>query len=359
MFNFDRAKIAGVAITLGENRRVFDDEPQWYNSDPNLLKRLKKTIGFGTRFVANEATTTLDLSLDAARRILSALALEPSDIDAVISVTQTPDYYMPGNAHLLHERLGLRKEAFALDVELGCSGFIYGLWLAFMIASSFQGRRILLVVGDTMSKVCSPLDRAEMPLFCDSAAAIVVERCENLTNSYFLLRSDGTGAKHLYQPAGAYRTRSSEATKEQKTAQDGSTRSDENFYMNGFEVFNFTLREQPPLLEELLRFSNATREQIDYFLVHQGNRYIVEMFARGAKLPPEKVPIIFPEYGNQNGASIAGVICACLADALAESKKEVVMQGFGIGLSSGACRLSLENVVALKPTIYGGNSESR
>ncbi|GHV07015.1 3-oxoacyl-ACP synthase [Campylobacterota bacterium] len=358
MFRFDHAKIAGVAITLGENRRFFDDEPHWYNSDPNLLKRLKKTIGFGTRFVANEATTTLDLGLDAAARILKALALEPHDIDAVISVTQTPDYYMPGNAHLLHEKLGLKKEAFALDVELGCSGFIYGLWLAFMTASNFQGRRILLVVGDTMSKVCSPLDRAEMPLFCDSAAAMIIERCEKPTASYFVLRSDGTGAKHLYQPAGAYRTRSSEATKEQKADKDGNVRSDENFYMNGFEVFNFTLREQPPLLEELLSFANATREEIDYFLIHQGNRYIVEMFARGAKLPPEKVPITFPDYGNQNGASIAGIICACLSEQLAEAKKEVVMQGFGIGLSYGACRLSLENVIALKPTIYGGNNES-
>ena len=350
--HFNNVTIKGMSITLGENKRVIDDDPFYYNNDDAFLARLKKTIGFGTRYVAAQDTTTCDLCEDAARRLLCETKISVNDIDAIIFVTQTPDYFMPGNAHVIHEKLQFPKETLALDVELGCSGFVYGLWLSYMMVSSGLNR-ILLLTGDTLSKSANPKDRTEYPLFCDAGSATIIEKTEKNAPSYFILKSDGTGVKHMLQPAGAYRLPSSEETRKEIIDKDGNTRSQENIYMNGFEIFNFTLTEQPPLLKDILEYSGKMKDEIDYFLFHQGNKYIVDTISKSAQLPKEKVPVIFSDFGNQNSAAIPGTICATLFDKI-NSSTQVIIQGFGIGLSWGACQLSLDDITILNPKIYSG-----
>ena len=349
---FTQGVLTGISITLGENEHRFDDDPSFYNNDEALCRRLKKTIGFGTRYQTNENTTTCDLCEDAARRLMREKGIVPEQINAIVSVTQTPDYYMPGNAYVLHDRLKLSKECAAVDMEMGCSGFVYGLWHSFMMVSSGL-KRVLLVAGDTLSKSANPKDRTEYPLFCDAGAAAIIEHTDTDNPTCFVMRADGTGVSKMLQPAGAYRTRSSEETRREKTDAEGNVRSDENIYMNGFEIFNFTLTEQPAALREILEKSGKTKEEIDWFVFHQGNKYIVDTLAKSAGVPKEKVPVIFPDYGNQNAASIPGTICAALSDAF-EARKQVVLQGFGIGLSWGACQTALDKPTILKPVVYGG-----
>jgi len=346
------AKIKGISIVVGENKKCIDDEPSYYNGDKTQLERLKKTIGFGTRYWTNNETTTCDLCEQASKNLLKKLAIPVRSIDAIISATQTPDYYMPGNAHVLHKKLGLSKDTIALDLELGCSGFMYGLWLSFMMLNSGL-KRILLVTGDTLSKVANKKDRTEAPLFGDAGSACIIDFDQDAKESYFILKSDGNGVDSMYQPAGAYRTQSSEETRVEKADKDGNIRTDENIYMNGFDIFNFTLTEQPKLLNEILEFSNKTKDEIDYFVLHQANVYIVETIIKKAKIEMEKAPSnVFSKYGNQNSASIPGAICEALSDCFANTKKQVVLQGFGIGLSWGACKLEFDNVVCLKPDVY-------
>lgn len=350
-FFFKYARIKGMSVTLGEERHSFDEEPLYWNNNETLCKRLKKTIGFGIRYWAKPETTTADLCFDAASRLLKATDVKPENVDAIISVTQTPDYLMPGNAHVLHERLGLPKSCAALDIELGCTGFLFALQNAYMMIEC-GAKRVLIVAGDTLSKTINTKDRTEAPLFCDIGSACVVEREERETYSYFSLRSDGTGVQKMLQPAGGYRIPSTEETRKEKADKEGNIRSDENFYMNGLEVFNFTLSEQPPLLRDILEQSRKTKEEIDYYIFHQGNSYIVENLAKNLKRPSEKVPVIFPDYGNQSCASIPGTICAALSDKLSE-KKQMIFQAFGIGLSWGACQLELANLTVLPPVVYG------
>lgn len=346
------AKIKGISIVVGEDTKCIDDEPLYYNNDKTQLERLKNTIGFDTRYWVNDETTTCDLCEQASKKLLKELAIPVESIDAIISATQTPDYYMPGNAHILHKKLGLNKDTIALDLELGCSGFIYGLWLSFMMLNSGL-KRVLLVTGDTLSKVANKKDRTEAPLFGDAGSAAIIDFDENAKESYFILRSDGNGVESMYQPAGAYRTPSCEETRAEKSDKEGNIRSAENIYMNGFDIFNFTLTEQPKLLEEILEFSNKTKDEIDYFVLHQANVYIVETIIKKAKIEMEKAPSnIFSKYGNQNAASIPCAICESLSDILVNAKKRIVLQGFGIGLSWGACQLEFDNVVCLKPEIY-------
>lgn len=348
-------KIAGVSVILGENKRIFAQEPEYYNNDEKQLAKLKKMIGFDTRYWANNETTTADLCQAAAKKLMDKMDIDISEIDAIISVTQTPDYYMPGNAHVIHRNLGFKKETLAMDLEFGCSGYIYGLWTAGMMINSGL-KRILLLAGDTLSKVANKKDRTEAPLFGDTGSATIIEFDEKAKESYFILKSNGTGINSMLQPAGAYRVPSSEETRKEVADTEGNIRSQENIYMNGFEIFNFTLTEQPKLLNEILEFANKTKEEIDYFVLHQANVYIVETILKKAGIPFEKAPSkIFEKYGNQNSASIPSAICSDLTNCFAEKNKQALLQGYGIGLSWGACITNLNNTICIEPETYGGS----
>ena len=211
---FKNVSIKGVSIVLGEEKKVFANEPEYYNNDEEQLAKLKKMIGFDTRYWSKSETTTADLCRQAAKNLLEKLNIDKNTVDAIISVTQTPDYYMPGNAHVVHRDLGFPKETAAFDMEFGCSGYVYGLWTAFMMINSGL-KRVLLLTGDTLSKSANKKDRTEAPLFGDSGSATVIEYDENAGDSYFMLKSDGNGIESMLQPAGAYRTPSTDETRKE------------------------------------------------------------------------------------------------------------------------------------------------
>lgn len=348
---FNCARIMGCSLVTGEEERYIDNEPYYYNHDPSLLQRLKKTIGIDRRHTALPSTTTADLCRHAALRLLDALKIDASSIEAVISVTQTPDYAMPGNAHLLHRQLALPSSSLALDVTLGCSGYVYGLWLSAMMIKGGL-RRVLLVAGDTLSKAVNAKDRTLAPLFGDAGSATIIELSDDVSDMYFALHSDGSGVEKMYIPAGAYRSPSTEKTRQENFIEEGCARSQEDLFMDGFGIFEFTMSEQPRLLREILAYSGASSDAIDYFIFHQANRYIVDTIVRAASIPREKAPAIFNRYGNQNSASIPGVLCAALADDIAGKRMEAVLQGYGAGLSWGACKTELKNLICLKPIPY-------
>lgn len=346
------ARMVGCSVTMGEHSQRIDDVPEYYNNDPALLARLKKTIGFEERRIAAPTTTTADLCEHAALLLFDRLHIDPSSIDAVISVTQTPDYIMPGNAHVLHARLGLPETAATLDVVSGCSGYVHGLWLAAMMASSGL-KRILLAAGDTLSRLTNPKDRTLAPLFGDAGSVTFVERNDNAPPMHFILRADGSKLEKLFVEAGAARHPSCDATRREGVNGDGSIRSRENLYMDGFAVFEFTMGKQPALLRDILAYAGTDIEHTDFFILHQANRYIVETIIKKAKIPPEKAPTNgFSLYGNQNSASIPGVLCGILGERLARKKVRAILQGYGAGLSWGACHTVLDNVLCIPPMVY-------
>ncbi len=348
---FETAKITGLAVSVGENEIFMKDEPEYYGGDPGHFKKLQEMIGFDRRFWANPETTTTDLCLHSARHLLRAMEVESESIEAVISVTQTPDYHMPGNAHLLHHSLGLPTSSIALDVELGCSGYVYGLWLAHMMIQSGLNR-VLLAAGDTFSRAVNHKDRSEAPLFGDAGCVTLIERARDKSPAYFILYSDGGGLEQMYQPAGAYRRPSSPETRLETEYPDGSIRCPEDVFMDGFGIFNFTMTEQPPLLEEILDYAGRSVEEVDYFVLHQANTYIVDTIIKNFDISPDKAPNkTFRDFGNQISASIAGAVCHELAGKL-NGRRKMVMQGFGIGLSWGACLVETDTPLVLSPQVY-------
>jgi 3-oxoacyl-[acyl-carrier-protein] synthase III len=343
--HFTRSCIQGIITAVPELRKSIDDEVDLYGGNVEQVERIKKTIGLHERRVVEGGVTAGDLCEKAARRLLEETGTAPDGLDAVILVTQTPDYFQPATACVLHGRLGLKTDCAAFDVNLGCSGYVYALWLAGMMIEAGGCERVLVLAGDTISRCVNPRDRALAPLFGDAGSATLVVRSEKEVESWFSLKTDGTGFEHLIVPAGAFRNPSTEETRREEADADGNIRSAEQLRMNGAEVFNFSIKVEPPAIREILEFSGKSVEEVDYLVFHQANKYIISNIARRLKVPLEKTPCATVErYGNQSCASIPGTICDCLAEPLREGRMNLVLSGFGVGLSWASCFLTLERL---------------
>lgn len=335
---FRHARIAGVATCTGPVVRTLDDDAGLFGDNPVLLERMRTAVGIHSRHLAPPGVTTLDLCENAARRLLADSAVSPDSVDAILCVTQTPDHWQPCNANLLHGRLGLPKSALAFDVNQGCSGWVYGLYLAYCMIEAGGCGRVLLLAGDTVTQTIHPRDRAVVPLFGDAGSATLIERTETPTPSWFALHSDGKGHEAIKIPAGGHRLPRSAATAEARVDAEGSMRAADNLFMNGLEVFNFTLREEPKAVKELLAYAGRTTEQIDYFVFHQANRFILSNLAKRIQVPPAKVPWQTAErFGNQSSASVPAALCDALGTQLRERSLQVLCSGFGVGLSWASC----------------------
>lgn len=352
---FESIRISGIHVCAGPELRKLDDLAELCDNDPALLQRLRKMTGIEQRRVAPVGVTTLDMGEAAANSLLQELDIAVESIDAILFVTQTADHWQPCNANLLHGRLGCRKSAAAMDINQGCSGWVYGLYTACCMISAGGCQRILLLAGDTVSQSIHPQDRAVLPLFGDACAASIVEASDAAGCSWFSLHSDGKGHQAISIPAGGYRRPLDASTSVSETDADGNVRTPANLHMNGLEVFNFTLREEPLAINELLEYSGQSIEKVDYFVFHQASRFILDNLCRKLKLPVEKVAgDTLTYYGNQSSASVPAGICEVLKKASSgrESTARLLCSGFGVGLSWASCLLDLAVDLPVKTFTY-------
>lgn len=331
---FNQARISGIVTCVPPEERSIDDELELFGGNARQIARLKKTIGLDKRRVVAPGTTAADLCHSAALDLLEKCELEPEAIDAIVCVTQTPDYAQPCNAAVLHGRLGMGESCAALDVNLGCSGYVYGLWMAHMMIASGGCRRVLLLAGDTISRITNPRDRAVAPLFGDGGSATLVEASEEKSSSWFSLQTDGSGFENLIVPAGGFRCPSGPDTRVEEEDEDGNIRCAENLCMDGAGVFNFSIRAEPVSVRDIVAYAGLDLESIDHFVFHQANRYILGNISKRLGLDPAKVPMKTVErYGNQSSASIPAAICEELSAELTSNDRRLLLSGFGVGLS--------------------------
>jgi 3-oxoacyl-[acyl-carrier-protein] synthase-3 len=353
--NFESIRIAGIHVCAGPEVRKLEDLAKLCDNDPAQLQRLRKMTGIEQRRVAPVGVTTLDMGETAAKALLGELGLTAESIDAILFVTQSPDHWQPCNANLLHGRLGCRKSTAAMDINQGCSGWVYGLYLANCMIQAGGCQRVLLLAGDTVSQSIHPQDRAVLPLFGDACAATVVEPSDSAGNSWFSLHSDGSGHKAISIPAGGYRRPLDVSTAVPETDADGNVRTPANLHMNGLEVFNFTLREEPVAINELLEYSGQSVEDVDYFVFHQASRFILDNLTRKLKLPAAKVAgDTLTLYGNQSSASVPAGICEVLEKAKSANvgTARLLCSGFGVGLSWASCLLDVPVEMPVKMYPY-------
>lgn len=341
VFALPNVRLLGVATAVPARRAPIEPSQM---VGPDDLNKIIAATGVKSRHVAASEVCASDLCAGAARRLMEKLGWEASSVDLILFVSQTPDFVMPATACSLHGRLGLAKSCGAFDINLGCSGYVYGLSIAGMHIHSRAARRVLLLVGDTISKVASDRDRSVAFLFGDAGSATALDFSAAETPIHFVTGSDGAGARHLQIPAGMFRTPSTEQTRAQQSRESGNLRSDEQLYMNGPEIFNFTIREVPPLVNTLLNASGWGVNDIDYVVMHQANRFMLDYLVKRMKLPADKVIMALEEYGNTSSASIPLAICNSLSARLARAPARILLVGFGVGFSWGAAAIDLKSL---------------
>lgn len=340
----NQGRVTGIVTCVPTAEKCIDDELELMGGNVGQIERIKKTIGLDRRRVVTPGTTAADLCVQAAQAVLAGARVEVEQVDGLVFVTQTPDHFQPSNAAIVHGRLGLREDCAAFDVNLGCSGFVYGLWLAHMMVEAGGCEHVLLLAGDTLSYCVHPRDRTVAPLFGDAGSATLIQRGASHP-AWFSLKTDGRGAGTIIVPAGAFREPASETTRAETTDKDGNTRTRGHLTMNGAEVFNFSIKVEPPAVQEICAFAGVGLNDVDYFVFHQANKYIIGNIARRLKIPAAKTPCeTVGRYGNQSSASIPCTLCDALAPELTSGRRLLVLSGFGVGLSWATCCLTLETL---------------
>ena len=294
------------------------------------VSKMINSVGILERRICDDNVFASDLCYMAARKLIEDNAIDPLSIDMILFMSQGADYRIPATSCILQHRLGFSKDCAALDLSLGCSGYVYALSAAMAYASMDGINRVLLLDGEAFSKIVNTEDKVNVPLYGDAGTATLVEKGD-YGKSVFVLHTDGAGENAVKIPAGMRNSLTPE-TIAVTEREEGNKRSDIQIYMDGMEVFNFALRVVPKGIKELIKTTGENLEDIDYLVFHQSNKFMTDFFIKKLKFDANKVPYCIERFGNTSSASIPLTIVSELKDQFIDSTK-VVMCGFGAGLS--------------------------
>ena len=326
---FENVEIKGISAVVPKN--IINNRNYTTIFSEKEIENTIKTTGIAERRFASDDVCSSDLCFEAAEKLLNEMDVDKKSIDLLIFLSQTPDYHQPATAPLLQNRLGLSKKCGSFDINLACSGYVYGLSTAFAYAMQKGINNVLLLVGETLSKITSKEDKATSLLFGDGGSATLIGKTAKQSLSYFSLNSDGSGSDVLKIAGGGYRNKSSKETIKLRKYDDGSVRSDEHLFMDGMEVFNFTMREIPKDIKAIIKYSEKNLNEIDYILFHQANKFMTDFFAKKLKYSIDKVPYSLQKFGNTSAVSIPLTIVSEMKDKL--QNKQIILSGYGAGLS--------------------------
>ncbi len=333
-------RIKGIAAAVPANIESNHDYDRISEAERNLLI---KTTGIATRHIAQPGITAGDLCQFAAEKLITELNWDKSEIDLVIFVSQSPDHFLPATSILLQHKLGLPKTTAAFDISLGCSGYVYGLSVISGMLSTGGFRKALLLAGDISTHAMTRDDKSTWPLFGDAGTATAIEY-DPAGKIFFNLQSDGSGANAIIIPDGGLRNPINEKTYVNEEIEKGVIRHRRNLWLNGLDVFNFSVREAPANIKALIEFAKINAEDVDHFVFHQANFLMNETIRKKLKIPAEKVPYSLKDFGNTSSASIPLTIIANLHEQ-ARLPKKWIFSGFGVGLSWASCYLETEDLV--------------
>lgn len=301
--------------------------PEWSS------EKVFEKIGIRERHIAGIEQCASDLAYEAAKKLLHQDIIKPDEVDFLLLCTQSPDYFLPTTACILQERLGLPSRVGALDFNLGCSGYVYGLCLANGLIDTGVAKNLLLVTAETYSKFIHPRDKGNLSLFGDAATASLITSNQGHRIGKFVLGTDGKGAENLIVRAGAFRNRA--PVREEQLDDFGAPISDSHLHMSGPDVFKFTLERVPKLVLDVLEKEDLRMEDIDMFVMHQANAYMLEQLRRSLRIPREKYLIKMDNWGNTVSSSIPIALQIAEQEGSIKPGFRVLIAGFGVGYSWG------------------------
>lgn len=311
-----------------DNEQLAHEFPDW------TPDKIESKTGITHRAVAAAEECSSDLAVAAAQKLFATGVCAPADIDFLLLCTQSPDYFLPTTACLVQHRLGLPTNCGALDFNLGCSGFVYGLSLAKGLIETGQARNVLLITAETYSKFIHPGDKSVRALFGDAAAATLISAKESEVDLIgpFVFGTDGSGANNLIVPTGGTRRAYNPAAPVTEDA-GGNRRTENNLFMNGPEIFNFTLRVIPPMASDLIARAGLKAENVDHWVFHQANRFMLEHLRKKLGVPPEKFPILMSHCGNTVSSTIPIALNELQKQGKLAAGQTLALVGFGVGYS--------------------------
>ncbi|MFM1793215.1 MAG: hypothetical protein RLZZ252_1569 [Bacteroidota bacterium] len=325
----EHVRVAGVSAAVPKRVVENRDSPLFTKEE---LDKLFESVGIERRRCVEEGMTTADLCQAAAERLLSDMGIEKSSIDALVLVTQTPDFRNPATAVILQDKLGLPKTTLAFDVALGCSGYVYGLYVLSSLVSAGRIGNALLLVGDTASLTSSPLDKSRNLLFGDGGSATLLQFDATAAPMHFDLGSDGSGYQAIYTPHSGFRNRPTPESYEMIDYGDGIVRAKVHSWLDGMEVFGFGISRAPKTVKSLAAAMNLDFGTVDYFLFHQANKMMNDRIVSKLGIPTEKAPSNLRDFGNTSCASIPLLMATEVFNDKPFSGN-LVLCGFGVGLS--------------------------
>ncbi|WP_080780310.1 3-oxoacyl-ACP synthase III family protein [Chryseobacterium phocaeense] len=343
--NTSNKKISGILSILPANTVKFEDEMHHYSFSEAKSLKLKMAMGFNTKhIVESEDITGYDLIVKGLEYLMDNGLLNKEEIDAVLFVSQTPEYIMPPTSNLIHQYLDLSEHVFCLDINQGCAGFIVGLQQAFMLLDNPEINKVLLCNADVLSPKVSKFDRNSNPLIGDAASVTIVER-EVGSHIYGEILMDGKGAMALNIPAGGARNPITPETGELYEDSFGNRRSKNHLVMQGDNVFNFVLTNVPEQISRILKEAGKTPDDIDYYLFHQPNKFMLQKLADKIGVPRDKLPSnVVENFGNSSGVTIPVATTFNLGEKLENETIQVCFSGFGVGLTWGTLVMNLGNM---------------
>lgn len=330
------AKIKAISYYLPkdilDNKELNEEFPEW------SVDKISSKTGIFQRHISGNDEFTSDMAINVALKLFDEYNISPKQIDFVLLCTQSPDYFLPTTACILQDKLGISTTAGALDFNLGCSGYIYGLALAKGLITGNIAKNILLITSETYSKFVHPKDKSNKTIFGDGASATLI--CENDGFAEildFVLGTDGSGSDNLIVRNGGSRNPILSGT--DLIDEYGNIRNDNNLFMNGSEILSFTTTSIPPHITETLKKHNLSLEQIDLFIFHQANKFILDRLRKKIDIPEEKFYIYIKTCGN----TVSSTIPIALKEAINEKKVKgnILLSGFGVGYSWGSCIIKI------------------
>ena len=319
MYKAKSINISSLISVIPDTKIIIDEERKLYSWTDDQLKKIKQNIGIQERRVTKKGITSFNLMHHSAKKLFNQTNLNPEEVDAIICVTQTPDYLQPGNSFLIHNSFSFRKNILTLDINSGCSGFVNGLSQASALINNYQMKKIILLCGDTISKLVDKNDQSVAPLFGDAASCMLIEP-SNKGEDFFSFGTDGSGYESLIVKDGGFKNLNS--------IQPPS------LHMNGNKVMLFSITEEPKDVLSLLEYSRLSIDDIDYFVMHQANKYILNNIAKRIKIPANKfLNSSFSNYGNTSSVSIPLAISNDLNTSIENKEIKFLLSGFGVGLS--------------------------
>lgn len=343
-FLFKHKRISGILTVLPKTAVKFEDEMANYNFSPIKSMKLKMAMGYNEHRIAEQGQTSYDFCCFGLQHLFDKGLILPEEIDALLFVSQSPEYFMPPTSNLIHGHFGLKQDCLCMDINQGCAGFELGMIQACLLLEQPAIKKVVLLNADVLSPKVSPRDRNSKPLIGDAAAVTVIEQCEEENPIYANIKMDGAGALVINIPAGGFRMPCSQETAVMEEDVSGNFRSKDNLVMQGDEVFNFVQREVPPMIEHLYEQSGVDRNDVDWYMFHQPNKFMLNKLADKLGVPREKMPAnIVENFGNASGVTVPTCISFNLGEKLCNTEMQLCMAGFGVGLTWSSIMMKVGN----------------